>query len=256
MKKTLNAYQLKVIALVFMIVDHLHTYLFYQTWPRWVSILPRFVSPLFLYLMVEGYHHTRSKKKYALRLFGAAAVMFAGNAAINIIFRNVDIFTGRFTLYSIMQGHNIFLTLGLLFVVVWTIDTFRQSEKKWTNLILGTVCALLSLGSEGGIYLLPLAVVFVLCYQKKRQIYVFTALYCLLLFLKALLSYLSGGTGDTLMGTLCFDAEWAMIFVIPFLLSYNGERGRNTPGSRWMFYVVYPLHLWILAILYHLLVKN
>lgn len=253
MKKTLNAYQLKIIALTFMIVDHLHTYLFYQAWPRWVSILPRFVAPLFLYLMVEGYHYTRSKKKYALRLFGAAAVMFAGNAAINIAFHEVDRLTGRFTLYSIVQGHNIFLTLGLLFVVVWMIDTFQQSEKKWKNVILGAACAALSLVSEGGIYLLPLAIIFMLCYQKKGQMYLFTALYCMLLFLKALLSCLSGGTGIGLMGTLCFDAEWAMIFVIPFLYAYNGQRGRNTPASKWMFYILYPAHLWPLRILGYLL---
>ncbi len=249
MKKTLNAYQLKIIALTFMIVDHLRTYLFYQAWPRWVSILPRFVAPLFLYLMVEGYHYTRSKKKYALRLFSGAAVMLVGNAAINIVFHNVDPFTGRFTLYSIVEGHNIFLTLGLLFVVVWMIDTFPQSDQKWKNGILGTACAVLSLISEGGIYLLPLAVIFILCYRKNRQMYLFTALWCLLLFLKALFSYLSGGTGIGLMGTLCFDAEWAMIFVIPFQYAYNGERGRNTPASRRMFYIVYPVHLWLFTIL-------
>lgn len=253
MKKTLTAYQLKVIALIFMIFDHLHTFLFYQTWPRWVSILPRFVAPLFLYLMVEGYHYTRSKKKYAQRLFGAAAVMLAGNAAINIAFHNVDPFTGRFTLYTILQGNNIFLTLGLLFVVVWMMDTFRQSEKKWRNVLVGTACALLSVVSEGGIYLLPLAVVFILFYQKKGKMYLFTALYCLLLFLKALLSYLSGGTGIGLLRTLCFDSEWAMIFVIPFLYAYNGQRGRNTPASRWMFYVLYPAHLWPLRILGYLI---
>lgn len=249
MKKTLNSFQLKVIALIFMIIDHLHTYLFYQAWPRWVSLFPRFVSPLFLYLMVDGYHHTRNRKKYAFRLLGAAGVMLLGNMAINITFHNVDLFTGRFTLYSIIQGNNVFLTLGLLFVVVWMIDTFWQSDRKWKNALLGMVCALLSIFSEGGIYLLPLAVIFTLCYGKTGKQCLYMAAFCLLLLMKALYNYWSGNSGCDFMTTMCFNAEWAMIFTIPFLYAYNGERGPNTAASKWMFYIIYPVHLWLLMIL-------
>ena len=47
-----------------------------------------------------------------------------------------------------------------------------------------------------------------------------------------------------------FDNEWAMLLVIPFILLYNGKRGINNASfSKYMFYVVYPVHLWILMIL-------
>ena len=71
MKKGLDAYKLKLIALLFMITDHVYSYLNapvhgYQagaSWPQWIPVLTRFVSPLFLYLMIDGFYHTSSRKK-------------------------------------------------------------------------------------------------------------------------------------------------------------------------------------------------
>ncbi len=254
-KKGLDAYQLKIIALIFMILDHVHSYLFYGMWPRWISLLPRFVAPLFLYLMVEGFFYTRSRKKYAGRLFLAAAVMWAGNAVINFAFHNVDRITGRYTFYSLIEGHNIFLTLALLFCFIWALESICQKRYIALSVLLAVITAAAVLFCEGGVYLMPIAIVFYALRNRNRVKYAGIILICVAILAKALLSYFSGGTGDSLYVTLCFDAEWAMIAVIPFIIAYNGKRGRNTAFSKRIFYIIYPLHLWMLMILAYIFIR-
>lgn len=90
MKKSFSCteFACKVIALIFMIIDHVHTYL--AVGPAWISLLPRFVAPLFVYFLVEGFYHTRNWKKYFQRIFTFALVMLAGNMAINYTFHSVN----------------------------------------------------------------------------------------------------------------------------------------------------------------------
>lgn len=37
-----------------MIFDHIYSYLFLGVWPAWFSLIARFVTPLFVYMLVEG----------------------------------------------------------------------------------------------------------------------------------------------------------------------------------------------------------
>ncbi|MBP3754774.1 MAG: hypothetical protein J6I66_07945 [Lachnospiraceae bacterium] len=42
-------------------------------------------------------------------------------------------------------------------------------------------------------------------------------------------------------------------YPIGALLLYNGERGKNIPFTKYMFYVIYPVHLWILMIVRYMI---
>ncbi len=71
----LNAWQLKLIAIVAMVIDHLAfsfvpdgTFLAVA-----MHFIGRITGPTMFYFAVEGYHHTRDLKRYILRL-----VIFAG----------------------------------------------------------------------------------------------------------------------------------------------------------------------------------
>ena len=46
---------------------------------------------------------------------------------------------------------------------------------------------------------------------------------------------------------------YAVLALIPILL-YNGRRGRQTKVMQYGFYIFYPAHLLLLAVLYHLFV--
>ena len=61
MKKGLDGTQLKTVALVLMVLDHIHYFFEFTGWvPTWFSMLGRLSAPLFLFCTVEGFAHTLS----------------------------------------------------------------------------------------------------------------------------------------------------------------------------------------------------
>lgn len=260
MKKGLDAYKLKIFALIFMLLDHVNTYLSYSThtylgWPKWpefIGMITRFVSPLFLYLMIEGFYHTRSRKKYLTRLFTAGVIMMIGNVTINYLFLNVRGHADEISFHSLIQGHDIFLTLGFCFAIVWCLENLKARNNIPLSSILLVVCALFGMFNEGGIYLVPFTVIIWFLRKKKTTMCLGILIFCLLLLLKALVGY-NPAVVDSFYAYICYDDQWAMAAVIPFILLYNGERGKNTPFTKYMFYVIYPIHLWILMIVKYMI---
>lgn len=61
-----NNYQIKVLAAVLMLIDHIGA-IFFPTVLTF-RILGRFSFPLFILLLVDGEHHTRNIQRYGLRL--------------------------------------------------------------------------------------------------------------------------------------------------------------------------------------------
>ena len=252
MKRGLDAYKLKLIAVAFMILDHIFSYLNmpfreflnWEVMPEWIPLLTRFVSPLFLYLMIDGFYHTSSSKNFLKRLSIAAVVVWIGNLCIKLAFHQIS------GLYSVIEGHNIFLTLALLFAFIWSLENIKEGKDKNSNICIAVVCAFVCVFCEGGIYLLPVAVIAWKFYGRKNLQCVGIGVWSLVLLETTLISYFSIMSRPTPLFTyLCFDNEWAMFAVIFFILLYNGERGKNTPAAKYMFYGIYPIHIWILLII-------
>ena len=69
---------LKWIALVTMVLDHIHYFFgFTGAVPEWFSMAGRVSAPLFLFCLVEGFTHTRSRKKYFAKVYVLSAAMSA-----------------------------------------------------------------------------------------------------------------------------------------------------------------------------------
>ena len=181
--------------------------------------------------------------------------MECGNVLINFCFHNVDPDTGKYTFRKLIEGHNIFLTLAMLFAFIWCLENIKQRKQVFVSVILVFFTALPCLVLEGGFYLLPIAVVLWFFHGRKPLQCAGIAAWCLLLLIKALVSHYTGSTGTSLYTDLCFDNEWANFLVILFMLLYNGARGKNTKFTKYLFYVIYPVHLWILMILRYLIIS-
>lgn len=247
----ISSFGLKIIALAFMILDHVHTYL--QFGPSWFGVITRFVAPLFVYFLVEGHHYTKDKKKYVLRLALFALIVSVGNIAINLYFNHIDLV--NISYFNLFQGNNILKTLTVFMLILMLLDIKNLSASKIIFKYLGLV--VLSIYSvafcEGGLYLLPLLYLFYFAYGNKKKICIGIAVWSLLFLVKAIFNYVSGNTGVSLYQSLCFNAEWGMMLTILPIMFYNGKRGYTGTFAKWMFYIAYPLHLWILMILSNVL---
>ena len=217
--RILNAWHIKLFMAALMVLDHLR-YIQNLVPPDTTcvfSIISRCVAPMFCYLAVEGIRHTRNLKMYCFRLIVLAGIMFAGNAVVNWAFHSsID--------------NNVIFTLAMGALVIALIKWGKEKENTFLYILAGVCFIAGSLWGEWGTVLLPFMTVTYLFREKRVFLYIGYALIVVIAFL------------------IPWGEPWWFI-VFPFILLYNGERGLNTRFTKYFFYVFYPLHLWIIAII-------
>ena len=228
----LSANALKLIAILAMTVDHI-AWAFVPTLSaagQAMHIVGRLTAPIMCFFIAQGYRHTRSVPRYALRL-GVFAVL---SQAPFSLFES-----GR--LFSLPLNVIFTLTLGLL--AVWASDRIENPASRW--LVILVICIFASFG-DWSYYGIAFCLIFDRFREhpaKRDRVMVIAA--CVMV-LDILLNYSFSGMSivESLGYTLM---QLGVILSLPLLSRYNGERGRPLPGGRWFFYAYYPLHLLAIA---------
>lgn len=268
MQKGFNTFQLKVIALVFMVLDHIHyTFSGIMDVPLWFTILGRIAAPLFIFATANGMRYTSNAKKYLLRLWIGFLFMNVGNQLINtyfplpddgIIINNIfgTLFVISLIIYSIQQisackkenrpfVQYICLMLVPVFTSVLLLFTINNPDLNFiTRALLFLVPNIMF--CEGGIVLVALGVGLYLCNQNNKKITIFYLLLCALVFA---MGYDSQAVVESLF---LYNIQWYMVLALPFMLLYNKQKGR---GMKYFFYVFYPAHIYLLTIIAYMLAK-
>ena len=122
--KGLSGSALKAIALVSMTVDHIAYYLMeHGTWTYdMMRTMGRMAFPIFAFLLVEGYGHTRSTRKYALSLLAFALI-----SEIPWWLLNHD------------NTHNVFFTLLLGLIAIEGMCRIGDKPLIWC-IIIASIC--------------------------------------------------------------------------------------------------------------------
>lgn len=175
-----------------------------------------------------------------------AGIMALGNALYNTIGAS----------RGLHLSNNIFLTLALgvlmLNILVGSNPATQwgvrpRSAGEWTLRLFGVILVLAaSLFSEGGILILPFLLITYLC---RERMVLRNVLYFALSAVLFLLVFVPYPTAQETLQMLAFNSDFLFITVLPVLSHYDGTRGPNTKGSKYFFYVFYPLHLWVIGIL-------
>ncbi len=270
-KKGLDGTQLKTIALVLMVLDHIHYFFgFTGAVPEWFSMAARLSAPLFLFCTVEGFAHTHDRKRYFLRIWcigaGMAAVEFFmlyggwfrrgdGFYPMNAIFQNFVL------LCIVWQGMDwlkakqfvkgtaaIVAVVGWPFVVVVLLSAFPQiTQMPWAStavayLFTSPLPMWTSITDGGWWYLLGGVVLYALRDYRKLQVAAWAVVTFAGEFVFVYLQLL--GQPDfvwTQMFTNYY--EWFGVLAAVLMLLYNGQRGS---GHKQLFYWFYPVHVYLL----------
>ena len=230
-KLKLNSFQIKLMLMFLMVLDHVATY--FDNMPWWFHLLGRLVAPVFFYFVVEGFYHTRDRKKYALRLFCWALVMFAGNYILFLVLKA-----------KVPLLNNIFLSLAWSVVLMTVIEQVKASKNYVLGLPIIVFVIMISMISEATIFGPVLTLVFYLFRKDKVKM---SIAYVIASLAITFWIYAGMGEGISLIGFFKESSmQWAMIFATPIFFMYSGERGPNNKFIKNMLYGFYPAHLWII----------
>lgn len=205
--------QLKILAVVTMLIDHIGAILFPSVLV--FRIIGRLSFPLFCFLISEGLLYTANLKGYLERLFFFALI---SEVPYDLAFYG--------TVYY-PQSQNVFFTLFLGLAAISFLHSYLGSRPA-SALVLALVCVLFAeaLHTDYGWFGVMLIIIFY-CFKNYRT--------------KGVLTFAVFNTGYGLLtGTVKL---YAALAGFPIFL-YNGKKGRL--NWKYFFYAFYPAHLLLL----------
>ena len=234
----LTAAVLHIIAMTLMLMDHLWATLLPAR--EWLACAGRVAFPIFAFMAVEGYFHTRSFKKYILRM-----LLFAVLSEIPF-----DLMYGGTWFYPVHQ--NVLWTFLLSLLGVWLMEQVRKKGKTWmyllvcvlvvlAGLVLGTLCMV-------DYYGVGVLTVFVFYFLHGRKWWCFLGQLAALYWLNVEL------LGGLMYPVQLFGMEFelcqqglALLALIPIWL-YRGRQGYHSKPFQYLCYAFYPVHMLLLVV--------
>ena len=233
----ISAAALHIIAMTLMLMDHLWATLLPAK--EWLTCAGRVAFPIFAFMAVEGYFHTRNFKKYMLRM-----LLFAVLSEVPF-----DLMYGGTWFYPVHQ--NVLWTFLFGLLGIHLMEQVRKKGKIWADLlvsvivvtaglILGTLCMVEYYG-------VGVVTVFVFYFFHGRKWWCFlgqlSALYWLNVEVLGGLMY-----PVQLLGMefeLC-QQGLALLALIPIWL-YRGRQGYHSKPFQFICYAIYPVHMQLLV---------
>ena len=215
--------QLKIIAMLSMLVDHIGVQLFPDL--QILRIIGRLALPIFAYMIAEGCYYTKNRVKY-LSLIAILA------ALCQIVYFIAD--------GSLYLG--ILVVFSLSICIIFSIDEFLKKKNAVSFLVvLLTVGFVIFLtfacpkllysywfAIDYGIYGIILPVV--IYFAKGKWMKLISAAIVLAALATTLPSY-----------------QWYALAALPLLCLYNGQRGKA--NLKYLFYIFYPTHLAVIYLI-------
>ncbi len=231
-EKGISASALKWIAVITMLIDHfgLVIYVHMADWVyeyyRIMRYIGRIAFPIYCFLLIEGFYHTKNVKRYILRcfLFGLLSEIPFDLAVHGRIFS--------------MQSQNVYFTLTTGLCVLYCLERIKGMylvPKRWEGRILPEYL-------QWGASVICIAIGAGLAQLLEMDYHYFGVLLIAILYYCRELTPLV----RSLVGAVAFAFEkTAPLAFIPIYF-YNGKRGKQ---SKLLFYMIYPLHLLLFGLI-------
>lgn len=234
----LSGNALKVIAIIAMTIDHI-AWMGIENYSQAETALQiilhcigRLTAPIMFFFVAEGYRHTRSFRKYLLRLAVLSVVShfafcYFSQPGFNP-FEN-QLFNATSIAWPLMWG--------LIFLKVWDLERLEP----WLKLLITLAGCILTVTSDWSCAA-PLAILMIgrnrdSFHKQMLWLMAVTTLYAVAFFI----------FNNPVYGMV----HMACWFSVPLLSLYNGQRGK----CRWLgrfFYWYYPAHMALIGLIVHL----
>ena len=280
LSRGLNGWQIKMLAVLFMTIDHLGAYGFeipiFDTYNSKLRLVGRIAMPLFLFMLTEGLRYTRSRPKFLLRLYLGAVWTGLFVTVTNFLFSD--------TIGQFIQS-NILFTYFFIALYVTLIEKITAAAKarNWKQVLLGVlgiaasfvpallgqlvldmdlmqfglslkaatlindvICSFVAfpLNVEYTWLIVLMGIVMYFASNKYKKALVL-ALFSIFCYLGARIPALQFSSISLVLGY----PQYYMILAVPFILLYNGQEGRS---DKYFFYLYYPLHRYAISIAVYL----
>ena len=226
----LNRDQLKYIAIILMTLGHwalkLAKYGKLRALLKFAVSAEFFAPPVFFFFIAEGFHYTKSPKKYAIRLLICAVITQIPHTLV----------LPDHTLKTFLLQWNVIMTLflGLLALIV-----IHSTLELWQRILAVTGLLVVSrlIMSEWWVS----GIIIILCFDLLREKPLKRFLAVEVLIIIAMIFQV--GVPDLRIFTYYYLPPMLAVVAITFF--YNGNKGHFPQVSKYFFYVWYPLHLLI-----------
>ena len=237
--KFINSNLLKILAIIFMLLDHLWATIIPGN--QWMTNVGRLAFPIFAFLIVEGFTHTSDLNKYIKRLFIFALI---SEIPFNLIYTGSWIFPFH---------QNVMFTLLLGLLCISEMDKVKNNKeiksriKSILKLVLYLLISIIGFVDYGITGVLTIIVFYIF----KDFKYAWLGQLISLIFL-----YIVFFKGQSIVINI-FDFEYflplqsiGILSLIPIWL-YNGKKGKKNKLIQYTFYCFYPVHMLAIYLIYY-----
>ncbi len=241
-KGLFSSCSLHVLAMALMLLDHMWATLFMDQ--AWMTCVGRIAYPIFAFMIVEGYFHTRNFKKYILRM-----LIFALISEVPF-----DLIYGGIPFYPFHQ--NVLWTFLIALLLIRFLE-FVHEKKGLGWYIAASVLAVLVGLVVGTVTMVDyygagVLVVLMFYFLRKRTWYNFVLQVLVLYYI--FVELIGGYYYPVTIFGHYFELQqeaFGLLGLIPVWL-YTGRQGYHKKWFQYFCYAFYPGHLLILYIIFRL----
>lgn len=273
----LSAYQIKMLAVLTMTIDHLGAYGFevplFAEHKTMLRLIGRMAAPLFLFLLTESIRHTKNKARFLRRLYLGAVWVGLFVTVTNYIWADT---IGRFRQSNILFAY-FYIAVYCIMIELLVLSIKQREWKKGAAAVAGMlatavphyICVWIDnisfgeygctpeqawtiLDFVGSFVQSPLAAEYTILFVIMGVLMYFAKSKsgkAMVLVLFSLFCYFGGRSPalhTTMIQSVLGFPQYFMVLAVPVLLLYNGEKGK---GSKYFFYLYYPLHRYGISVL-------
>ncbi len=264
-KKSLSSFALHIMAMAFMVCDHLWGSIVAGN--MWLTLIGRLAFPIFAFMIAEGYRRTKSFKSYTMRMLAFALASevpydLMHNGTFFDPFQQNVMWTFLIALFTMRGLDKLKAKISTGRLEIHGMSTTKKAKSKLRfKIVLNILCSALLVGAAMLVGQLAMVdyfgegVLMVIVFYFFKGQNLFGKLCQLVAMVVINVEMMKGLVIPVEIFSRCIEISQQGIAVLslPLIWLYKGNHGPYNKFIKYVFYAFYPAHMLILGILFKIL---